>query len=127
MPISETDPRVFFAAERTLLAWLRTGLTIIAIGVVLARFSLFVLVMTHQPGAVLPPAGMRMSAMLGVAFVVVGSLAVVGAVIQHNRFIGTLPACDLPARYSRAYAITMSLSVAVLGLALAGYLAFETA
>ncbi|CDI01900.1 conserved hypothetical protein [Candidatus Competibacter denitrificans Run_A_D11] len=32
MLISDSDPRAFFAAERTLLAWLRTGLTIIAIG-----------------------------------------------------------------------------------------------
>jgi putative membrane protein len=28
MPIADNDPRVFFAAERTLLAWLRTGLTV---------------------------------------------------------------------------------------------------
>ena len=32
-----SDPRVFFAAERTLLAWVRTGLTIMAFGFVVAR------------------------------------------------------------------------------------------
>ena len=36
-----SDPRVFFAAERTLLAWVRTGLTIMALGFVVARFGLF--------------------------------------------------------------------------------------
>ena len=41
MPISEFDPRVYFAAERTLLAWLRTGLTVMAFGFVIARFGLF--------------------------------------------------------------------------------------
>ena len=32
MPISGHDPRVFFAAKRTLLAWLRTGLIMMALG-----------------------------------------------------------------------------------------------
>jgi putative membrane protein len=36
-----SDPRVFFAAERTLLAWIRTGLTIMGFGFVVARFGLF--------------------------------------------------------------------------------------
>jgi len=126
MPIADNDPRVFFAAERTLLAWLRTGLTIIAIGVVMARFSLFVLVMGAQPGAVLPPGGTHASALLGIGFVVVGALGIVGAVVQHNRFVATLAACDLPARYSRTWAVAMSLSLALLSLLLAGYLAFET-
>ncbi len=40
MALDECDPRVFFAAERTLLAWLRTGLTIIAIGFLISRFGL---------------------------------------------------------------------------------------
>ncbi len=126
MPIADNDPRVFFAAERTLLAWLRTGLTIIAIGVVMARFSLFVLVMGGQAAAALPPGGIRASSLLGIGFVLVGTLAIVGAVVQHHRFVGTLANCDLPPRYSRAYAVGMSLALAALGLLLAAYLAFET-
>jgi putative membrane protein len=35
------DPRVYFAAERTLLAWIRTGLTVVGLGFVVARFGLF--------------------------------------------------------------------------------------
>jgi uncharacterized membrane protein YidH (DUF202 family) len=35
------DPRVFFAAERTLLAWTRTGITLMAFGFVIERFGLF--------------------------------------------------------------------------------------
>ena len=34
------DPRVFFAAERTLLAWTRTSLTLMAFGFVVERFGL---------------------------------------------------------------------------------------
>ena len=38
--VSERDPRVQMAAERTLLAWVRTSLALMAFGFVLARFAL---------------------------------------------------------------------------------------
>jgi len=40
------DPRVYFAAERTLLAWIRSGLTVMALGFVVARFGLFLALMS---------------------------------------------------------------------------------
>ena len=48
------DPRVFFAAERTLLAWVRTGLTIMAFGFVVARFGLFLRLLAAQQGRACP-------------------------------------------------------------------------
>jgi hypothetical protein len=38
---AELDPRVRFAAERTLLAWIRTGLAMMGFGFVVARFGWF--------------------------------------------------------------------------------------
>ncbi len=35
------DPRVSLAAERTFLAWIRTGLALMGFGFVVARFGLF--------------------------------------------------------------------------------------
>ena len=35
------DPRVRFAAERTVLAWIRTGLAMMGFGFVVARFGVF--------------------------------------------------------------------------------------
>ena len=122
MPISESDPRVFFAAERTLLAWLRTGLTIIALGFVVSRFGLFVRLLELQTQGSTPAARTSLSAGLGVAFVIVGALAIAVAAIQHRRFVATLPQSDLPPAYSRAFALVLSALVSVLGLALAGYL-----
>jgi putative membrane protein len=122
MPISESDPRVFFAAERTLLAWLRTGLTIIALGFVVSRFGLFVRLLAMQAQGAAPTTSASLSAGLGVTFVVVGALAIAVAAIQHKRFIATLPQSDLPPAYSRAFALVLSVLVSVLGLALAGYL-----
>jgi len=122
MAISDSDPRVFFAAERTLLAWLRTGLTIIAIGFVVARFGLFVRLLSlqvqpHQLGT-----SSSLSAGLGIAFVVVGSLAIFAAAVQHSRFIATIAPADLPPRYSRKVAVVLSLVVATLKVGLSGYL-----
>ena len=42
MPNSpEQDPRVYFAAERTFLAWIRTGLGLMGVGFAVSRFGLF--------------------------------------------------------------------------------------
>jgi putative membrane protein len=122
MPISDSDPRVFFAAERTLLAWLRTGLTIIAIGFVVARFGLFVhlLSLQLQPQPSVAPS--TLSAGLGITFVIVGSATIFIAAVQHRRFVATLSLRDLPPAYSGKIALVLSLVVAVLGIALAGYL-----
>lgn len=35
----EVDPRFIFSAERTMLAWIRTGLALMSLGFVIARFS----------------------------------------------------------------------------------------
>ena len=122
MPIVDSDPRVFFAAERTLLAWLRTGITIIALGFVVARFGLFLELFSVQSQTPVHSAQAALSAGLGVAFVIAGSLAMVVASMQHRRFIATLQPVDLPPAYSRGLAIALALFIGALGLVLAAYL-----
>jgi putative membrane protein len=126
MAISESDPRVFFAAERTLLAWLRTGLTIIALGFVVSRFGLFVQLLATQGPNVSAAGRASLSGILGVIFVVIGSVAIAASAIQHRRFTATLSQADLPAQYSRSFALVLALTVAALGLTLAGYLVFAS-
>ena len=50
---SAGDPRVYFAAERTLLAWVRTGLALMGFGFVVARFGLFLRELAAVPGGAL--------------------------------------------------------------------------
>lgn len=123
MPIADNDPRVFFASERTLLAWLRTGLAIIGLGFLVSRFGLFVRLMALQTADAQLDGGHVLSGILGIALVVVGSLAIIIAAVQHRRFAATLALQDLPPLYSRRFAVSLSVMVGLLGLGLAGYLA----
>lgn len=120
--MSGQDPRVFFAAERTLLAWLRTGLTVMVVGFVVARFGLFVRLLSLQSTAA-NQVETGFAALLGVTFVLVGAVAILAATVQHKRFVATLPLSDLPASYSRTLAVALSVTIGVLGLFLAAYLA----
>nr|WP_321269584.1 DUF202 domain-containing protein [uncultured Tolumonas sp.] len=122
MPISDSDPRVFFAAERTLLAWLRTGLTIMALGFVVSRFGLFIQMFAIQIPNTHSLSHTSLSGFMGISFVITGSLAILVATIQHQRFVATLPLSDLPRSYSKTYALLLSFLVSLLGIGLAGYL-----
>ena len=123
MPISDFDPRVYFAAERTLLAWLRTGLTVMAFGFVIARFGLFLQIVAIQAPAVSHPAQTGLSAILGIVLVAAGTLMIIVAAIEHRRFIATLPPADRPQYYAGgALIMYSSILLAVVGIALTAYL-----
>ena len=79
--LPDQDPRVYFAAERTFLAWLRTGLALMGFGFVVARFGLFLreiaLTSGHQvstPGA---------SRWFGIGLIALGVLVTIVAFAEH--------------------------------------------
>ena len=119
------DPRVFFAAERTLLAWVRTGLTIMAFGFVVARFGLFLRLVATQQGQGLPAAELhnRLSNALGIALVLIGVACMIVGAIQHRSYVATLPAADVPRSHAPIYPVTLSILLSILGVVLAAYLA----
>jgi putative membrane protein len=121
-PTDYHDPRVYFAAERTLLAWHRTGLAVIGIGFLVARFGLFLRLIRGDHSATAPIS----STLLGVGFVLLGTAAVAIAGWQHWRFRRELPAEDLPRRYSTKPSLALTALLAAMGLALAIYLAWGT-
>ncbi|QDU27292.1 hypothetical protein ETAA8_23790 [Anatilimnocola aggregata] len=116
---AENDPRVFFAAERTLLAWLRTGLAVIGVGFLVARFGLF-LKLIRQPNVDHSPP--VFSSLIGIAFVLLGTAMIGIAACQQVRFCSELPADQQPNRYWMNFSVWMASLVAVLGIALAVYL-----
>jgi putative membrane protein len=120
--MTSSDPRVFFAAERTLLAWLRTGLTLMGLGFVVARFGLFLRLLAVQSQTRPDQQHFTASAVLGVLFIAAGAMAILVASAQHQRFVKTLPRADLPDSYNRTFAVVLSATVGILGLVLAAYL-----
>ncbi|HUW27440.1 MAG TPA: DUF202 domain-containing protein [Sulfuriferula sp.] len=113
------DPRVFFAAERTLLAWNRTCLTLMAFGFVVERFGLFL----HMLAPLAPQHLERgISFWVGLGFILLGSLMAVLAVIQYRRVLRTLKPVEIPDGYWVNMAALSTLLLAVLGMVLSAYL-----
>ncbi len=109
------DPRVLFAAERTLLAWNRTSLTFMAFGFMIERFGLFVHMLSPQHGGTLQRG---FSFWIGLAFIVLGSLASAAAIVQYRTFIRTLKPVEIPEGYRINLGVLTTLVVALLGVAL---------
>lgn len=84
----DIDPRVQYAAERTLLAWIRTGLAMMGFGFVVARFSLFLRELTGLRGEAPPTPGL--SRYIGTGMVALGVLVTFTASVRHRRDIRRL-------------------------------------
>jgi len=115
------DPRVFFAAERTLMAWNRTALTLMAFGFMIERFGLFLHMLRQVPGHM----GRDMSFWIGVAFIGLAQILMVFSIVQYRRVLRTLKPIEIPERYCTWSGIAMNLSVVGLGIALVVYLFAE--
>jgi putative membrane protein len=113
------DPRVLFAAERTLLAWNRTSLTLMAFGFVIERFGLFLHLVSPQDGDLMQRG---VSYWVGLAFIGLGALVSVIGIIQYRRVLRTLKPIEIPTGYAVNLGVLANLAVAVLGGALTIYL-----
>lgn len=113
------DPRVFFAAERTLLAWNRTSLALMGFGFVIERFGLFMKLVAAAP---LDPATEAGSFWIGLVLILLGSALAVTSVLQYRQILKTLKPVEIPAGYWVGLGVAANLLVAAIGVALAAYL-----
>lgn len=120
MPSELEDPRTYFAAERTFLAWIRTGLGLMGVGFALARFSLFLreFQARQQPA----PHQTGVSLYSGVALVTLGVIVNISAVTHHVITVRELRSGTwIPGRIA-TNAVILALLLAFIGIGVGIYL-----
>jgi putative membrane protein len=117
----EQDPRVYFAAERTFLAWIRTGLGLMGIGFAVSRFGLFLRQVSALESQV-PTRTTGLSLWSGVGLVALGVIVTLSSVLRHIQLVHQLSSGTWqPGRVSRD-AVILGLILAAIGIGMAIYL-----
>jgi putative membrane protein len=119
------DPRIRMAAEQTLLAWVRTGLSLMGFGFVVSRFGLFL----RELAAVrpdLPPHQGTVSQWIGVSLVLLGVAALVFTAANHRGMLRQIEHGQPLAAHRGWAGIILAGVLAGLGMFIAAYLLFVT-
>lgn len=112
---------VYFAAERTLLSWIRAGIALIALGFVVERLSVVLLSVAADSGKL--QQSRILSFWCGAGCIFLGSLMNAFAAVRYFRFVrcyrrtGSID----PGRGLEAV-VVFAMSVSALGLAIVGWL-----
>jgi len=117
------DPRIYFAAERTFLAWIRTGLGLMGVGFAVSRFGLFLREMRASEIHA-PVHSTGLSLYSGVALVALGVGVNVIAVMQHVRTTRELRDGTWVAGRVSTSAVVLGLVLAAVGVGMAAYLLY---
>jgi putative membrane protein len=110
------DPRVLFAAERTLLAWQRSAIALMGFGFVVERFGLFLQMMAHQP-AMGPQRGFSLG--FGVLLLFLGAAVALISARQFRQVAKNLDPGVVPPGYWTHIGVALNVIIAVIAVALA--------
>ena len=111
----------YLAAERTLLAWIRTGLALMGFGFVVARFGLFLQqlqIMQRTP----IEGSYGLSLWFGTALIAAGVIVNIFAGWQHLRLVRGLNRGTASHSHSSTQAVLIAFFLALVGLTMAIYL-----
>ncbi len=121
-----SDPRTYWAEERTFLAWIRTGIGLMGFGFVVARFGLFLRELASLKTIAQIPTS-ALSVPLGVALLVAGVIVNIFSAVRHVRIVRTLNTGEPIVTKPSTMGIVVALGLAAAGLAMAVYLSRELA
>lgn len=111
----------YLAAERTLLAWVRTGIALMGFGFVVARFGLFL----QQMAALQHTASAQsygLSLWFGTALIAAGVIVTLASAWRHVRMVRELDRGASASVRSVAQAVATAVFLGLVGIAMAVYL-----
>ncbi len=107
------DPRVLFAAERTLLAWQRSAIALMGFGFVVERFGLFLTLVAHQPSS---GSQRGFSLALGILLLLLGAAVALISARQFRQVAKSLDPAVVPPGYWTHVGVGLNIIIAGVSL-----------
>jgi putative membrane protein len=100
------------AAERTLMAWIRTALSLIGFGFGIGKLADYM----NAAGLRSSPDPTHSTLIFGASFIVVGILGLLAAIVQHVRILKRLSSPDFAYNAMRPIAMTVAAMLILIGV-----------